>query len=89
MHALGRDNLVKEIRDKQSEITLLITGRTYAESYWLILPDTRVILWRYNGPSGLLKWKPSDFQTAECADYEEHFGGCVGAMVDSSGNLTQ
>jgi hypothetical protein len=88
MHALGRDDLIEEARIKRSGITLLITGITYAESYWLIFPDKHMILWRYNGPSGLLKWKPSDFRTAECADYGVPFGGCVGANVDSDGNLT-
>jgi hypothetical protein len=88
MRALGREDLVREVTIKQSEITLLITGMTYAESYWLIFPDKRMILWRYNGPSGLLKWKPSDFRTAECADYGVPFGGCVGATIDSDGNIT-
>jgi hypothetical protein len=87
MHALGKDDLVHEVAVKQSEITLLITGMTYAESYWLIFPDKRMILWRYNGPSGLLKWKPPDFRTAECANYGVPFGGCVGATIDSDGNL--
>ncbi|MGB9123825.1 MAG: hypothetical protein WCE73_24635, partial [Candidatus Angelobacter sp.] len=64
----------------------LITGTTYAESYWLVFPDKHMILWRYNGPSGLLKWKPSAFQTSECADYGVPFGGCVGATIDSDGN---
>ena len=88
MRALGRDDLVREATIKQSEITLLITGRRYAESYWLIFPDKHVILWRYHGPSGLLKWKPSDFRTAQCADYRVVFGGCVGATIDSEGNIT-
>jgi hypothetical protein len=89
MHALGRDDLVQEVRTKQSEVTLIMTGITYAESYWLIFPDKHMILWRYNGPSGLLKWKTTDFRTAECADYGVPFGGCVGATVDSAGNLTR
>ncbi len=86
MRTLKRDSVVREARAKQRELTLLITGVTYAESYWLIFPDKSVILWRYNGPTGLLKWKPSDFRTAECADYGEPFGGCVGARVDFNGN---
>jgi hypothetical protein len=69
MHALGKDDLAREATLRQSEITLLITGRTYAESYWLTFPDGHMILWRYNGPSGLLRWKPADFRTSECADY--------------------
>jgi hypothetical protein len=89
MHKLGRDELIQEVRSKQSEITLLMTGITYAESYWLLFPDKHVILWRYNGPSGLLKWRSSDFRTGECSGYEEPSGGCVGANIDSGGNLTR
>jgi hypothetical protein len=69
MRALGRNDLVREVRIKQYEITLLITGITYAESYWLIFSDKHIILWRDNGPSGLLKRKPSDFPTTQSADY--------------------
>ena len=87
MRALGRNDLVQEATIRQSEITLLITGMTYAESYWLIFPDKHMILWRYNGPSGLLKWKPADFQKSECADYGAPFGGCVGATINSDGKL--
>ena len=89
MHAVGREEIAREVKAKQSEIVLLITGITYAESYWLIFPDRHMILWRYNGPSGLLNWGPSDFKTSECADYGEPFGGCVGARVDADGNLTR
>jgi hypothetical protein len=87
MHALGKDDLAREATLRQSEITLLITGRTYAESYWLIFPDGHMILWRYSGPSGLLRWKPADFRTSECADYGVPVGGCVGATVDPRGSL--
>jgi len=87
MSALGNEKLVNEINEKRAEVALLITGIKYAESYWLLMPDKRMILWRYNGPSGLLKWKASDFHTSECADYGVPFGGCVGAVIDVDGNL--
>jgi hypothetical protein len=88
MKALGKDRLATEILEQESEIALLIIGWTYAEAYWLVLPDKRMLLWRYNGPSGLLKWNAADVKTSECADYGEPFGGCVGVMVDADGNLT-
>jgi hypothetical protein len=87
MGAIHRDDLVREVAAHQSEAALLITGRTYAESYWIVLPVKRMVLWRYNGPSGLLKWKPSDFPTSECADYGVPFGGCVGAAISPDGDL--
>jgi hypothetical protein len=87
MHAIGKDDLAVEAKNKQSEVALFITGNTYAESYWLIFPDKRTVLWRYNGPSGLLNWKPSDFSTVECADYGVPFGGCVGAVIEASGRV--
>jgi len=87
MHAIHRDDLTQELRSQQSDTVLLIVGNTYAESYWLVLSDKRMVLWRFNGPSGLLKWNPSDFVTAECADYGEPFGGCVGATISPDGSL--
>lgn len=87
MQALKKEDLAKRAAADQSAVTLLITGETYGESYWLIFPDKQMLLWRYNGPSGLLKWKFSDFVTDDCADYGEPAGGCVGALVDPNGNL--
>src|SRR5437763_8950387 len=74
MRALHHDDLLADIVAHHSEAVLLITGMTYAESYWIILPDKRMVLWRYNGPSGLLKWKPSDVPPSECSDYGVPFG---------------
>src|SRR5271154_3397952 len=48
---------------------------------------SRPVPWRNDGPSGLLNWKPPDFHTADCVDYGVPFGGCVGAAVDSNGDL--
>jgi hypothetical protein len=89
MHAIGKDNLAQQAKTDQPDITLLMAGNTYAASYWLVLPDKSAVLWRYNGPSGLLKWKPSDFPIHECGEYAEPFGGCVGATIDPQGNLKQ
>lgn len=87
MHSIGKDALVEEIKARQSDIALLITGMTYAESYWLVMPDKRMVLWRYAGPSGLLKWKPNDFVAGKCSAYAPVSGGCVGAVVSPDGEL--
>jgi hypothetical protein len=89
MHAIGKDDLSGEVKAQQSQITLLITGIKYAESYWLVFPDKHMILWRYGGPSGLLNWKQADFSTARCSEYQEVGGGCVGAVVSPDGVLIQ
>jgi hypothetical protein len=89
MHAKGRDDLVPPAKAKQSEIALLIVGQTYAESYWLVFPDRHLMLWRFGGPSGLLKWKTDDFPAGRCAAYSPPFGGCAGSVVSASGELVR
>jgi len=87
MRAIGKDDLLEEAQKHQSELTLLITGMKYAESYWLVFPDRRVVLWRYGGPSGLLNWTPADLLTHRCSKYQGVVGGCVGATVSPEGVL--
>jgi hypothetical protein len=89
MHAIRKDFLIKDAEAEKSELVLLIVGTEYAETYWLVFPDKRVILWRYGGPSGLLKWKDTDFSTKRCSEYQGVFGGCVGAVVSTGGELAQ
>jgi hypothetical protein len=89
MHAVGKDELAAEIRAKQLDIALLITGNTYEESYWLVLPDKRIVLWRYAGPTGLLNWKPTDFPPGECSAYAPVDGGCVGAVFSADGHMVK
>jgi hypothetical protein len=88
MHRLGRDRLLAQIRPIRKQIALLIIGDRYAESYWLVLPDHRLVLWRYNGPSGLLQWKAAALRTKDCdAGYAAPYGGCAGAVVSPNGVL--
>ena len=82
-----RGDLIAQVRSQQSQIALLIVGITYSESYWLVFPDRHLLLRRYTGPSGLLKWTPADFGEGECADYRMNNGGCSGREVDPNGNL--
>jgi hypothetical protein len=87
MHAIGKDELVPQVREMQPEISLLITGIMYHESYWLVFPDGHMILWRYGSLSGLLNWKPENFRTKDCSEYQGVTGGCVGAVVSPDGTL--
>jgi hypothetical protein len=89
MKAVKKEQLADEVRGVQNEVSLLLVGTTYAEAYWLVLPDKRMVLWRYGGRSGLLNWSASDFITKECAGYRVVFGGCVGAVVNADGTLVR
>jgi hypothetical protein len=83
-----RPDLIEQVRAQRSDVVLLIVGNTYSESYWILFPDKHMLLWRYGGPSGLLRWKPSDFPAGECAEYKQNYGGCSGRDVTPEGALT-
>lgn len=85
MHAVGKDGLVNEVRQVQSDVAVL--NVSYGD-WWLVLPDRRMILWRYESVRGLLGWKQSDFHAHECTDYQGVTGGCVGALFSPDGELT-
>lgn len=88
MKALGREDLMEKVRAQQADISLLLVGNTYSESYWLVFPDRHMMLWRYGGPSGLLKWTPKDFGRGQCGGYGSISGGCSGREVTPDGALT-
>jgi hypothetical protein len=83
----GREDLIDGVRRQRLKIVLLIVGERYRESYWLLFPDRHMVLWRFGGPTGLLKWTPADFSAGKCADYEPVFGGCSGREVTADGVL--
>jgi hypothetical protein len=82
MHLAGKDGLAEEVRRVQQDVAVLNIG--YGD-YWLILPDRRMVLWRYESVSGLLGFK--HFAAHKCADYQGVSGGCVGAVVSPEGEL--
>ncbi len=85
MKARGREDLVEEVRLQQSQIVLLMIGNTYAEAYWLLFPDKHMMLWRYGGSSGLLKWTSADFPPGQCGTYQNPNGGCSGQEITPDG----
>jgi hypothetical protein len=87
MKLRGREDLVEQVKEQQSDIVLLIVGNTYSESYWFVFPDKHLMLWRYGGPSGLLKWKAADFAKGQCSEYENNYGGCSGREITPEGTL--
>lgn len=87
MKLRGREDLIEQVKPQQADVVLLIVGNTYSESYWLLFPDKHMMLWRYGGPSGLLKWTRNDFDKGQCSEYENNYGGCSGREVTADGTL--
>ncbi|MGE5648307.1 MAG: WG repeat-containing protein [Acidobacteriota bacterium] len=87
MQFRDRPDLIAQVRAQQQEIVLFVVGRTYSEAYWILFPDQHMLLWRFGGPSGLLKWTAADFPAGECADYKTNYGGCSGREITPSGEL--
>lgn len=84
MKGVGKEALATEVAAVQKDVSLIAVGRDYYQAHWLILPDGRMILWRYRGADALLKWKPDDFTHKDCKDYQ---GQCVGAVISPDGML--
>ena len=87
MRFRDRPDLIEQVRAQQQDIVLLIVGNTYSETYWILFPDKHVLLWRFGGPSGLLKWTAADFPAGECAEYKMNHGGCSGGEITPEGGL--
>jgi len=83
MRAIGKEALAKEVMTFQEHVALIVIH----QGYWLVLPDKRMVLWRFGVPIRLLKWTPADFSTKECASYPQSAGKCVGAVVSAQGEL--
>lgn len=85
MKLLGREDLIEQVKSQQADIALLVIKETDTESYWLLFPDKHMMLWRYAGPSRLLKWTPKDFHRGcRCSD---HLGFCSGREITEDGML--
>jgi hypothetical protein len=86
MHKLRKDALADEVRKVQRDVAVL--NVSYGD-WWLVLPDKRMVLWRYESVSGLLGFKQSQISAAECTDYQGVTGGCVGAVISPDGQFIQ
>jgi hypothetical protein len=84
MRHLGKESLVKDVAAVQKGTSLLLIGRTYYQGYWLVLPDKRMVLWRFIGDDSLLKWKSEKFNRKDCSDSQKE---CVGAVISPDGAL--
>lgn len=88
MKKIGKSEIIAEVEKEQENIALIEVGDglEYYQSYWLILPDKKVILWR-DGYSSLLNWKKEDFVLKECPSYSSGIVQCIGAVISSDGKI--
>jgi hypothetical protein len=82
-----RPELIAQVRSQQQDVVLLIVGNKYSETYWILFPDKHMLLWRFGGVSGLLRWASGNFSAGECAEYKTNFGGCAGGEITPEGEL--
>lgn len=84
MKARGREDLIPIVRAQQKDVALLKIGYVY----WILFPDKHMMLWRFEGPRGFLKWTESDFAAGRCDEYYAvNNGGCSGREVTADGTL--
>lgn len=81
-----KEFLVKEIEAVQSEVVLLAVGWKYSRDYWLLLPDKRIVLWRFDTYGSPIKWGSLEPSAWECSNYQ---GRCIGAVISEDGKLVR
>jgi hypothetical protein len=88
MHALGEDKLAARVAALREHAVLLVTD-TFEETAWIVLPDRSTVLWHYGNDAGLLDWPAADFPARPCKITRlfSDTGGCVGAVISSSGKI--
>lgn len=84
MKQLGKQSLADEVATVQDKVALVFLD--YG-SYWIILPDKRMILWRHYLPASFLKWTQADFKFERCVAYNANNGGCAGTLISADGAL--
>ncbi len=77
-----KQKLVEEIKKSSEQISAIQVGGKYFFSQWLVLPNKKMILFRYNYFDSLMKWKVKDFESFDC-DIKR----CVGAVISANGNI--
>jgi len=88
MNGKGRVDLTKVVAAVQEETALIVVQGAYC----LILPDKKVIVWRFHNPPGslrVLKWNREDFPSTQCATYQPIAEWCAGVVISPDGNLVR
>jgi len=78
----NKQNLIDEVKRNQERISAIQVGGKYFFSQWLVLPNKKMVLFRYNYFDSLMKWKVKDFNSFDC-----DFRKCVGAVISTNGNI--
>lgn len=88
MNKIGKSDLIAEVEKQKEEIALISVGGglDYYQSYWIVFPDKKVLLWRY-GFAALINWKGEDFAKNECSDYQNSVIKCVGTFISPEGTI--
>lgn len=85
MHAIGRDDLTREVSAHRMEIADL----SYYGDELLLFPDHHAILWRWDPSRDLFRWHASRVKTQECTDYPSLGIGCSAVIVSPDGQLEE
>ncbi len=84
MKLKGKEFLVNEVKALQRDVTLLAIGGKYNRDYWLVLPDKRIVLWRfYESP---IRWRSLKASAWDCSNYQDK---CIGAMISRDGKVVK
>ena len=78
----GKESLAKEVEVVQRDVSLLTVGGKYNPEYWLLLPDKRIVFWRFNYSP--LIWRSLLPSAWDCSNYG---GKCIGAIVSGDGTV--
>jgi len=90
MQTIGSGGIANQVGSIREKVALLVidenNGRTFTQSHWIVLPDRRMILWRFRGPKSALV----PFGGNECSREDpEAVGGCVGRVKLANGQWQQ
>lgn len=86
MKTLGKTDLAEEVEKVQDKVAVLSIGGglEYYQSFWLILPDGRSVVWRHYYVSPL---PGITFTGKECAQNRSNTKPCVGALISREGKV--
>jgi hypothetical protein len=84
MRLKGKESLVREVEAVQNEVSLLSVGWMYTRDCWLILPDKRIVLWRFHTAGSPIKWKRLGRSAWDCSNYGDQ---CIGAIISRDGRV--
>ncbi|MCW5965735.1 MAG: hypothetical protein KIT83_16980 [Bryobacterales bacterium] len=82
--ALRKESLLEGIERSREQVVLLTTRD---RTWWLILPDKRVVLWKFIEGANLIRWTPEQIPYSRCSPPEHKNLRCVGAVIHPNGEL--